>query len=132
MRGAGGSEGGVGRFFIGLIMIVVGGYLFLTAVTVTNRFHLGYSLYRVGGFSITSGLVLIPFIFGIAIIFYNSKNILGWVLAIGSLVMLFFGVIASIQFRMQRMSLFELLVVLVLLLGGIGLFLSSLRTLSKS
>jgi len=27
MQGAGGTNGGVGRFFIGLIMLVTGGYL---------------------------------------------------------------------------------------------------------
>lgn len=126
MRGAGGSEGGIGQFFIGLIMMIAGGYMLLNAIMVTHHFSLGYSLYRVGGFSLTSGMVLVPFIFGVGMVFYNSRNILGWILAIGSLVMLVFGVISSINFQLRHMSAFDLIVILVLLVGGIGLFLRSL------
>jgi hypothetical protein len=32
MRGAGGTSGGIGTFFLGLGMLVVGGYLLLTRV----------------------------------------------------------------------------------------------------
>jgi hypothetical protein len=37
------------------------------------------------------------------------------------------GVIASINFTLVRMSAFDLLVIIILLVGGIGLFLRSLR-----
>jgi len=132
--GAGGTEGGVGRFFIGLIMMVVGGYLFLNNIHVGHhfRFGMGYGLFSIGGLSITSGYVLIPFIFGIGMIFYNSKNYIGWFLAIASIAMLAFGVITSIHFTFRRMTAFELISILVLLIGGLGLFLSSLRNMSKS
>lgn len=128
IQGAGGTSGGVGRFFIGLVMMVAGGYLFLDAIRITHHFHMGYAIYSWGGFRLTTGMVLIPLIFGIGMIFYNSKKILGWVLSIGALVMLLFGVIASIQFRLRSMSAFELIMILVLLAGGLGLFLNSLRS----
>jgi hypothetical protein len=34
--GAGGTPGGIGRFFIGLIMVGIGAYLFLSQVEVTT------------------------------------------------------------------------------------------------
>ena len=55
-----------------------------------------------GNYSITSGMVMIPFMFGVGIIFYNSKNPLGWILALGSLTGLIFGVISSIRFSMSN------------------------------
>ena len=128
-RGAGGSSGGVGRFFLGLAMMIAGGYLFLSSIKVVNNFSLGYSLYNIGGFGLTSGMVLVPFIFGIGLIFYNADNILGWLLAVGSLIMLLFGVIASIDFRLAPMSAFELITILVLAIGGVGIFVSSLQEL---
>jgi len=131
MRGAGGTEGGIGRFFIGLTMMVAGGYLFLHNIHVSVRFGLGYMFFSVWGVGITSGMVLVPFIFGVGMIFYNSRNLLGWGLAVASLVMLSFGVIAQTRFQLRSMTAFELLTILVLLVGGIGLFLSSLRS-SKS
>lgn len=130
LQGAGGTRGGTGRFFIGLAMMAAGGYLFLHAIRVTHPFHFGYSMFSIGGFHLTTGMTLVPFVFGIGIIFYNSRNILGWLLSCASLVMLGFGVIASVQFRLRHMSAFELLMILTLLIGGVGLFLSSLRNYS--
>ncbi|MEM1137865.1 MAG: hypothetical protein AAGI07_18665 [Bacteroidota bacterium] len=130
MQGAGGTDGGIGRFFLGLIMLIGGGYLFLNSVHVHNNFGLGYRLFSVGGMGITSGFVLIPFIIGTGMVFFNSKNYIGWLLMIGSIIMLVFGIITSLQFTMRHMSLFELLSILILTVGGLGLFLSSLRSLS--
>ena len=126
-RGAGGTEGGTGSFLIGIIMIIGGGYLLLNSIVVRPNFGFGAVAFRFGGFSITSGMILIPFMFGVGIIFYNSKNWIGWLLAGGSLIALIFGVIANMQLQLARMSAFDLIVILVLLVGGIGLFLRSLR-----
>ena len=128
MRGAGGTEGGIGRFFMGLIMMTAGGYLFLHNIHVSIGFGLGYQYFSFWGMGITSGMVLVPFVFGVGMIFYNSRNIVGWILTIASVVMLAFGVIAQTQFQLRSMTAFELLTILVLLVGGIGLFLSSLRS----
>ena len=84
---------------------------------------------RVG---ITTGMVLIPFIFGIGIIFYNSKNIIGWVLTIGSISAMLFGVISSISFHIRPMSAFDLITILVLAVGGLGLFLRSLKNIDAN
>lgn len=134
MRGAGGTNGGIGSFFIGFVMLVGGGYLFLDAIQVVNHFHFGYPLYRIGALNmnLTSGMVMIPFVFGIGMIFYSARNPIGWLLTVGSLAMLSFGVISSIDFRLREMSAFELIVMLVLMVGGLGLFLRSLKNFSEA
>jgi hypothetical protein len=134
IEGAGGTPGGIGSFFIGLIMMCVGWYWILNSIMVTNSFHLSSSLYQAdffGGMSITSGMILVPMIFGIGMIFFNSRNPLGWVLAVGALAALVFGVIVSMRFSFRHMSLFDLLVVFVMAFGGTGLFLRSLRDSSR-
>ncbi len=128
MRGAGGTSGGIGRFFIGLGMMIAGGYLFLNAIQVTNQFHLGYSIYSFGAFNLTTGMTLVPLIFGIGFIFYDFKNVIEWLLSAASLIMLGFGIISSIQFQLRSMSAFELIMILILLMGGIGLFASSFKS----
>jgi len=127
-NGAGGTNGGTGSFFIGLVMMIGGGYLFLNSIHVDNHFSMGHSIYSFGGFNITSGMTLIPFIFGVGMVFFNSKNYLGWFLVIASLIMLGFGIISGVNFRLRHMTAFELITILVLLIGGIGLFLRSFRS----
>ena len=132
MRGAGGTSGGIGQFFIGFVMMCGGFYMLLNAIRVTSNFGMGHRLYGFsafgGQFGITTGMVMIPFIFGIGFLFYNSRNPIGWLLTIGSLVAMIFGVISTIQFSMRSMSAFDLIVILVLSAGGLGLFLNSLRS----
>jgi len=131
MNGAGGSSGGIGSFFIGLLMMCGGFYMLLNAITVSSNFGLGSRFYNVSAYGsnigITGGMVLIPFIIGVGLIFYNSKNILGWLLSLGSLTALIFGVISTVRFSLRTMSSFDLIVILVLAVGGLGLFLRSLR-----
>lgn len=127
-RGAGGTDGGIGSFLIGLSMMVIGFYLLLRGITVRPSFGMGSQMFSVGGFPVTTGMVLIPFAFGVGLIFYNGRSIGGWFLAIASILSLVAGVIASIQFSLVGISAFDLIVIFVLLFGGTGLFLRSLAT----
>lgn len=131
MKGAGGTNGGVGEFLMGLVMMSGGGYMLLNSIMVTTSFGYGMRLYGFsafgGSYAVTSGMVMIPFMFGVGMIFYNSRNLFGWILALGSIVALVFGVISSIQFTFKAMSAFDLIVILVLSVGGLGLFLRSLK-----
>jgi len=127
MRGAGGTDGGTGTFLIGIAMMIAGGYLLLSNIIIRPVFGLGTSAFNIGGFPVTTGMILIPFIFGIGMVFYNSRNWIGWLLSIGSVIALVAGVIANLTLQFGRLSAFDLLVILILLFGGVGLFLRSLR-----
>lgn len=130
ISGAGGTKGGIGEFFLGLIMFSVGIFIFLSNVTVTNGFSFSSVLFRIGGgfgVDILSGMILIPFIIGVGLVFYNRKNIIGWILTVGSVFFLIIGIIVSLRFVFRPMNAFSILMLLVLIFGGIGLFLGSLR-----
>ena len=120
-RGAGGTPGGLGEFFMGLAMAAGGGYLLLNQVTVTS----GY--WQLGGYN-AFGISLIPLLIGIAMLFFNGQSKLGWVLtALGALVILL-GIITNLTIFFRPTSLFNTLIILALLAGGIGLVARSLRT----
>jgi hypothetical protein len=128
MKGAGGTSGGTGQFFLGLFMMCGGFYLLLNGIVVSSSFGLATRLFGIGGIGITGGIVLIPLIIGVAMIFYNARSALGWLLALGSLAAMIFGVIASLSLNLRTMTAFELICILVLAFGGLGLFLRSLRS----
>jgi len=130
MRGAGGTEGGIGRFLVGFAMFAIGLYLFLSSIWVGGSFW-GGVLFGFGGFGLTTGMMLIPFIFGVGMIFYDSRSIAGWGLGGGSIVLILVGILRSLEFHLRPMSLWDLLLILVLTFGGVGLFASSLRDFSQ-
>jgi hypothetical protein len=127
MHGAGGTSGGSGQFFLGLVLMCGGFYLLLNSVIVSSNFGLGARLFGIGGYGVTGGIILVPLVIGIAMIFYNARNVFGWLLAVVSFAALVFGVIASVSLNLRTMSGFELLCILALAFGGLGLFLRSLR-----
>lgn len=127
MNGAGGTSGGVGKFLLGLVMMCGGFYLLLNGIVVSSSFGLGTRLFGSGGMGLTGGMILIPMIIGICMVFYNARSYLGWLIAIASFGALVFGVISSVTLNLRTMTAFELIAILTLAFGGLGLFLNSLR-----
>src|SRR5215218_3902009 len=119
-RGAGGTRGGVGEFLLGLGMCVAGAYLLTQRVTVTSGY---WSLWGYNAF----GLSLLPLLFGIGLLFFNGRSIAGWLLTFAGVVIILAGIISNLDIYFQPTSLFNTLVMLVLLAGGIGLVARSLR-----
>ncbi len=139
IAGAGGTNGGIGRYLIGLTLMCIGGYLFLSKIMVTTGafsrgFGMGTHLYGIGssGFGVTGGMILIPFFIGIFMIFWNSRNIFGWLISGLSVVALIAGIIVNIRMTLMPMTGFDILMLIVLMAGGAGMFFSSLRNYDKS
>ena len=119
-RGAGGTPGGLGLFFGGLAMVVAGGYLLLANVTVTSGY---WSLF--GGNSF--GLSLLPLLAGIGVLFFNGRSTLGWVLTGAGALIIVAGIVANLRIYFRPTSLFDTLIMLGLLAGGLGLIVRALR-----
>ena len=122
MAGAGGTPGGAGQFFIGLMCAVAGGWLLMNQVSVSSGG--GWMLYGYNGF----GLSLIPFILGTGLIFFNGKSIVGWLLLAAGLVIVFVGILTNLNIYFRPTSLFNTLLMLALLAGGIGAMAAALRS----
>ncbi len=121
LRGAGGTPGGVGEFLAGLAMAVAGGYLLTNQVSVTSGF---WRPWGYNGF----GLSLVPLIIGIGMLFFNGRSIFGWLLTIAGAVIILAGIITHLDIYFRETSLFNTILMLVLLAGGVGLVARSLRS----
>lgn len=111
---AGGTPGGLGHFLLGFAMACIGGYLLLNQVTVVGSF---WNFYGANTFGIT----LLPMLIGIGIVFWNGRSFVGWLLTIAGALFIFAGVIANLHIFFRPLSLFNTLVMMVLLVGGLGL-----------
>lgn len=110
----GGTPGGLGEFLIGFAMICVGAYL------LTNQVMVAGSYWNFGGAN-TFGITLIPMLFGIGLLFWNGRSVIGWLLTAGGALFIFAGVLANMHIYFRPTSLFNTVIMLVLVVGGLGL-----------
>src|SRR5216683_1800561 len=117
----GGTRGGLGDFLIGFAMACVGAYLLSNQVTVMGSY---WSFYGASTFGIT----LIPMLIGVGMLFFNGRSMIGWLLTVAGALFILAGVIANMHIYFQPTTLFNTLVMLVLLVGGLGLIARSIAT----
>jgi uncharacterized protein len=120
MRGAGGTQGGVGQFLLGVVMAVGGAYLLTQQVMVTSGFWAWFGPQ-------TFGLSLLPLMIGVGVLFFDGKSVAGWLLTVCGAVIIFLGILMNLRVYFAPTSLFNTLVMLLLLAGGLGLVARSLR-----
>ncbi len=118
--GAGGTPGGVGQFFLGVLLAGIGTYLVLNQVQVTSAWgHLwGYN---------TFGLSIVPMLIGVGMLFYNGKSKVGWVLTILGFGIILAGILMNMDIYFRPTSLYNTLFMLAMLAAGLGLIARSLR-----
>ncbi|HEX3877203.1 MAG TPA: hypothetical protein VHW24_09465 [Bryobacteraceae bacterium] len=116
----GGTPGGLRHFLLGFIMVCVGGYLLTNQVLVMGSY---WSFY--GGN--TFGITLLPMLFGIGLLFFNGRSAAGWLLTLAGALFILAGVIANLHIYFRPASLFETIVMLTLLVGGLGLIARAMR-----
>lgn len=122
MHNVGGSPGGLRTFLLGLVMVIAGGYLLFDHVQVGGGFwHWG----GLGGRGTSFGVTLIPLLLGIGILFVNGRSFAGRFLTGAGALVILVGIIANLDIRFRQTSLFNTLVMLVLIVGGIGLVVRS-------
>ena len=114
LKNVGGTSGGLGEFLIGLGMTIAGGYMLISRVVVSSSF------WNWGGYS-SFGLTLVPLVIGIALVFFNGRSIIGWLLVFACVVIIVSSILMNLQIYFQPTSLFNTIIMLVLFAGGIGL-----------
>ena len=116
----GGTSGGLGQFLLGFAMACIGGFLITNQVTVVSSYWNFW-----GGNSF--GVTLLPMLLGVAILFWNGKSTIGWILTVAGALFIFAGIIANMHIYFRGASLFNTMVMLILLVGGLALIARSLR-----
>ena len=120
-RDVGGTPGGLGHFVLGSVMACIGGYLLINQVTVVGSY---WNFWGENSFGIT----LLPMLFGIGLLFWRGRSIVGWILTIAGALFIFAGILANLHIFFRPISLFNTIVMLVLFVGGLGLIARSLQS----
>jgi hypothetical protein len=62
-----------------------------------------------------------------SVVFWNGRSTVGWILTVGGALFILAGVIASMHIYFRPASLFETIVMLVVLVGGLALIARSIK-----
>ncbi len=100
-------------------MLVAGLFIFSQKVMVSSGFMgLGFTL---GGIQLSNGLIMVPFIIGIVWMFGSGGSLLSKLFTIASVIIIIAAVVMTSHISLMRMTLYEWIVILVLIFGGAGL-----------
>lgn len=121
----GGRPGGEVKFLIGLLLSVVGLWLFFDSVRISSGYGGLFSgMMNRGGMGGTTsmGIVLVPLFLGVVALFFNVRQTWAWILTAIGMVLIVIEIIS--RFR----PIFDIksshaLIMLVLIAGGAGLML---------
>ncbi|MBX3154966.1 MAG: hypothetical protein KF773_03125 [Deltaproteobacteria bacterium] len=128
MRNVGGTPGGLRTFMLGIVMFAIGGYLLFNQVQVTSG---SYWRWSIGGQGTSFGITLIPMLIGIGIMFVNGGSLVGRLLTGVGALLIVVGIIANLDIHFRQTSLFNTLVMLTCLVGGIGLVIRSVAPVER-
>lgn len=113
-------------FFIGLVLLGAGLFwLFQRTSVATVGIFSGGLLF--GNIMIPTGIVLIPLIVGIILLFFlEDKRIIGWIVTVIGLIIVILSILMSVRISFERTSLFEFICMFGFIAAGTGLLLRTL------
>ena len=107
------------EFIVGLAMLVIGLYLFTGRVRVSSSFFSSGIYY--GTVRIPTGAVFVPFIVGIIMVFAKPESFLSKLVAGLGVLIILVSIIMSVNIRLETISLYEWLLYIIAIFGGLGL-----------
>lgn len=115
------------EFYTGLILIAAGIFFLLSKAVV----HSNYYGWSIGGLNLSTGLVVIPVMIGIIWLFNNPKSILARIITFAGAVFIVASIILTIRISFTLTTMFDYVIMMLLLAAGIGLFIKSFSLARK-
>lgn len=112
------------QFLAGLVMLVAGLFIFSQKVMVSSSFLSGGM--QVGNFNVSNGLIIIPFIIGIVWMFATGGSFASKLMTSLSILIIILAVILTTNIRLVQITLYDWVLILVLIFGGAGLLIKIL------
>ena len=115
------------EFYVGLVLLAAGLFFILSKTMVSSGFY----AWRIGGFNVSSGLVIVPLLVGIIWLFYNPKSLFAKLLSIVGAIFIIASIIMGIHISFTSTTLFDFIIMIILMASGAGLLLRSFFNINK-
>ena len=109
------------ELLIGIVLVAAGLFMLSKRVMVNT----GWYMWRIGGFNLSSGTVIIPLLIGIIWYFYNPKSYIAKAIIGLSVVFIVLSIIMSVSIHFTATSMFDYVLILGMAAAGVGLLLKS-------
>lgn len=106
------------QFTGGLVMLVVGLYILAQKVMVSSSFLSGM---RLGSVNMSNGMIIVPLIIGIIWMFASGGSFISKVFTGFSVLLIVAAIVISTNISLMNMTLYDWVLILVLIFGGVGL-----------
>ena len=113
-------------FMIGLLMFGGGLFMILQRVTVSTSW--GHSFYHIGGWNVPNGMIMLPLLIGIVMLFVLDRKIFGWIVTGLGILFILLTVIMSVKITWRTTSAYEFIMMFGLAAAGGGMLLKTLFT----
>lgn len=107
------------QFLAGLAMLIAGLFIFSQKVMVSSGFF-GFG-FSIGGFRMGNGLIMVPFIIGVVWMFASEGSFASKLFTAAGVLIVVVAVIMTTQISLVHTTLYEWVLILVLIFGGVGL-----------
>lgn len=122
-KGSGGQD--FIEFFAGFLLLGGGVFWLLNTFSVTTSYGFGY---HIGGFRLNSGVMLLPLLIGVLLVFFlpGKKRYIGFAVAALGLLCIVLALISSVSITLRHTSLFSFVFMLAMIFSGAGLLIRSI------
>lgn len=110
--------------FVGIILLGVGLFLFSNQVSVGTSWY-NWRFLTIGKRNFTNGLISVPLIIGIVMMFYNPKSLVAKIIIALGAIFIIATVIMSINFRFESTTLFNYVLMIGMTSAGAGMILKA-------
>lgn len=109
------------EFYMGILLIIAGLFFLLSKAVVSSGFY-GWTI---GGMNVSTGIVVIPLMIGVIWLVNNPKSIIARLITIVGSLFIVGSIIINIRITFTTTSMFDYVVMMLLIAGGVGLILKA-------
>ena len=113
------------RFFGGLLLFGAGMFMIFQNLIISSSWGVG-SIFRIGGFNIPNGTIMIPLLIGIALLFLCDRKLWGWMFISVGIVIILAAVLLSVSIQWRTSNGWVFFTMFALTIAGGAMMLREL------